>query len=185
MPVPLQASAKISLRIPPHGFTNHDISTTRKSGFTMKSQHRLSGQSEILLPSTESSIKAECLKTAQAIFGKDLIEAEIKFWWEFLDCFTEQEVSYAFENWGRNGKFFPKPGDIRELVDAYRDSTRPAFKASANPGTGFGKIELLSLWGLVCERVETFRKGKEQYVPLTDQEIEKLCRQVEAKKRTA
>lgn len=150
----------------------------------MRNPNKLQEQSEILALSTKSSIKAECLKTAQAIFSKDLIEAEIRFWWEFLDCFTDQEVSYAFENWNRNGKFFPKPGDIREQVEAYRDSVRPAYRASAKPGSGFGKIEVLALWKLVNDRMHIFKKSNESYIPLSDYEIDKLCQQVEVKRPT-
>lgn len=32
------------------------------------------------------------------------------------------DLRYAFENWNRNGRFFPKPKDISDLCEAYRMS---------------------------------------------------------------
>lgn len=49
-----------------------------------------------------------------------LTDGEIKGWRNFLQEFSLAELRYAFENWERNNRWFPKKADIRELCEAYR-----------------------------------------------------------------
>lgn len=71
-------------------------------------------------PSTEFSERSRLLKTHQALFGKDLSDDEARVWLGVMRDFSIIELRYAFDNWARNGKFFPKPKDIIELCDAFR-----------------------------------------------------------------
>ena len=140
---------------------------------------------EIMPPSTPLSLRAEWLKTQQSMHGKTLTENELRVWTEFLDCFADREIEYAFSNWTRNGKFFPKPADIRELIEAYRESNRPTFHLESPRHTGFGKVQVLALWELVNRRYDKLtgrrplkRGDHSKYVPLTDEEITAMCQKV-------
>jgi len=151
-----------------------------------RNQRNLSETSETLPPSTTLLKQAQLLKTSQAIFSKDLAPEEIQFWKNFLQPFGLPEIEYAFENWNRNGRYFPKPAEIKELIESYRESKRPAYRLQAPPMPGgFGKVEILALWGLVNKRVEEFKKSGQPYIPLTDDEITELCQQVAAKRDAA
>jgi hypothetical protein len=70
----------------------------------------------------ERSAKLLILKTSQALFSKELTEPEFQFWTTVLDEHSVAALRYAFENWNRNGRYFPKPKDIIELMDAYKMS---------------------------------------------------------------
>ena len=69
---------------------------------------------------TASSTRSDLLKTCQSLFAKDLSEEELQFWKQFLTQFSLQELRYAFDNWNRNGRWFPKPKDIGDQCEAYR-----------------------------------------------------------------
>lgn len=60
------------------------------------------------------------MKACQQMFAKDLDEGELKFWRDFMGGYSIAELRFAFENWQRNGRFFPKPKDIAEQCEAYR-----------------------------------------------------------------
>ena len=40
-------------------------------------------------------------------------------WGKALSSFEQSAIDGAFENWLRNGKFFPRPAEIVELATAY------------------------------------------------------------------
>ena len=69
---------------------------------------------------TISGQRRELLKTCQSLFAKELTKEEVEFWGQFLNPFSTAELKYAFDNWNRNGRFFPKPKDISDLCDAFR-----------------------------------------------------------------
>ena len=69
--------------------------------------------------SSPSSMKAQLLQTCLSLFAKELTAQETQFWKEFLTSYSTESLKYAFDNWNRNGRFFPKPKDITELVEAY------------------------------------------------------------------
>jgi hypothetical protein len=71
------------------------------------------------------------LKTSQALYSKDLSDEETKFWIGFLEPMTVQSLRYAFDNWNRNGRWFPKPKDIADLVETYKLSLK---KTDLPPG---------------------------------------------------
>ena len=74
----------------------------------------------------ERSAKLTILKTSQLLFSKEMPDEEQNYWLSVMDPISVAGWRYAFENWNRNGRFFPKPKDILELVDAYKLSkTRP------------------------------------------------------------
>jgi hypothetical protein len=87
---------------------------------TITRRQRNSETSETPNASTASSERSNLLKTTQQMFAKDLTDEELIFWGKFLSGFSLAEIRYAFENWNRNGRFFPKPKDIGDLAESYR-----------------------------------------------------------------
>lgn len=73
---------------------------------------------------SEPSAKQALLKTCQAMFSKDLTEEETAFWANLLQSIEVEALRFAFDNWNRSGRFFPKPAEILELVEAFNLSKR-------------------------------------------------------------
>ena len=76
-----------------------------------------------------------------------------------LDQCGVNELRYAFENWNRNGRFFPKPKDILELVEAYRLSqtrkqvdNRCDAECKSRHGKGYGEQDMLWLFKKYIEK---------------------------------
>jgi hypothetical protein len=53
------------------------------------------------------------------LFGKELAEDDYKLWGRILSGVTDMAAEWAFEQWNRNGKFFPKPAEILEYTHAF------------------------------------------------------------------
>lgn len=54
------------------------------------------------------------------MFAKELTDEEVRVWSDFLREFSMGELRFAFDNWTRNGRFFPKPRDIADQCEAFR-----------------------------------------------------------------
>ena len=66
----------------------------------------------------EEQLNKTCL-----LFSRTLDPAEIEVWRKFLEPIPPGPIVYAFENWQRNGRFFPKPKDILELVEVFKENS--------------------------------------------------------------
>lgn len=66
---------------------------------------------------------SQLLKTCQSLFARELNPEETAYWAKFLSEYSLAELRYAFENWNRNGRWFPKPKDISDLCEAYKVET--------------------------------------------------------------
>jgi hypothetical protein len=89
------------------------------------------------------------LQRAANLFGKDMTESETEVWADILNGVSQDACEYAFENWFRNGKFFPRPANILELVQTYasnqpREVCDDACKR--RHGRGYDTNDLLWLW---------------------------------------
>lgn len=127
------------------------------------------------MPSTqqwEEQLNRTCL-----LFGRVLDPSEIEIWRKFLQAIPKNAVLYAFENWQRNGRFFPKPKDILDLVDTYTAGKAPAmFTRYEHHGQGYGGGDMLALWKIVSA------KGLAMGRKLSQQEIWDCLSQVDAKR---
>ena len=54
-----------------------------------------------------------------SMFNRELTEQDYELWQQLLQPYPLKAIEYAFESWGRNGKQFPKPANILELVGAW------------------------------------------------------------------
>ena len=70
----------------------------------------------------EEQLNKTCL-----LYTRTLDPSEIEVWRKFLECEPPQAVVAAFENWQRNGRYFPRPHDILELVAAYKVERQKQF----------------------------------------------------------
>lgn len=55
------------------------------------------------------------------IFVKELSARELGVWTAVLQDRSDAAVEWSCSNWIRNGKFFPKPSEILELIQAFRN----------------------------------------------------------------
>lgn len=73
----------------------------------------------------------------------------MELWTEILACYSVTECEYAFENWNRNGHFFPKPADIIGLINAYKDANRGrGYEKDPHTGQGYSTADVQILWKL-------------------------------------
>lgn len=64
----------------------------------------------------------KALEATAEIFSKEISPVEIKTWTVILAPHADGAISWSFETWNRNGRFFPKPSEILELLHAYGSS---------------------------------------------------------------
>ena len=98
------------------------------------------------------------------LFSKEMSEELVELWAGLLAAYSVTECEYAFDNWNRNGHFFPKPAQIIEQIAAYREQNRYQVKRDPQAGKGYGEKDVLILWKLVRERMA------ENPYPLTERE---------------
>src|SRR2546430_5429570 len=114
--------------------------------------------------SIESEKKSELLARTAMLFSKEMSEELVELWAGLLAAYSVTECEYAFDNWNRNGHFFPKPAQIIEQIAAYREQNRYQVKRDPQAGKGYGEKDVLILWKLVRERMA------ENPYPLTERE---------------
>ena len=101
--------------------------------------------------------KLNLLQTCQALFSKDLSDEESSFWAKMLEAIPLHLLRQAFENWQRNGRFFPKPKEILDLIESYKVTNQLKFKSC-------GKCDDDG-WKVVTEGVK-WRNIKGELVPM-------------------
>jgi len=125
----------------------------------------------------------ELLKVQLMTFpNKELFEEEIANWERDLDPFPIQAIEWAFDNWRRNGRFFPVYGDIIDQCVSWEPSNKPKGACDAEckrkHNTGYGENPALGLhditrlYELVCRKIEGEKRTKDQR--FSDEEIEGL-----------
>jgi hypothetical protein len=87
-----------------------------RSGTNSQNQIPLNG--EITQPSL--AYLEHCLTRTALLFSKTLTATEGQAWKEFLIPFSQKAVEWAFDQWQRNGRFFPKPKEIIELCQTFK-----------------------------------------------------------------
>ncbi len=88
-----------------------------------------------------------CLTRTALLFSRVLTVEEIQVWKGFLETYSASAIEYAFENWQRNGHFFPKPAQILELIRAYHIQHRSDYvQHYEHHGEGYGETDVLILW---------------------------------------
>jgi hypothetical protein len=127
------------------------------------------------------------LKTCRGMFAKELTDEEVRVWNDFLREYSLPELRYAFENWVRNSRFFPKPKDIVDLVEAFRVTQKDR---SGYPGCddqcksrhfrGYGENDVKWLMKR-CEMMKDMT-DPQATKRMTESEIEQLLSELDSKR---
>jgi hypothetical protein len=115
---------------------------------------RRKGRGEVIPPLTALQRVSALLKEHLAIFTTktDLTDEEVEHWHHDLSPYRLEAIEYAFDNWRRNGRFFPVYADIIELCEAWEPAVRKQEKCSedcrSRHGRGYGWPDIMALWKL-------------------------------------
>lgn len=112
---------------------------------------RRPGHGELIPPSSVSDRIDSLLKEHLAIFPSkaELTQEEYEHWHGDLGRFSIQAIEYAFEEWRRNGHFFPVYDDILQLCKAWQPNSirkRCGDECESRHGKGYGTADVLKLW---------------------------------------
>jgi len=84
------------------------------------------------------------------VFNRELSDSEIEVWISVMSEISDSALSYAVDNWLRNGRFFPTPADITGLANAYATHTASTLRCDAEcrrcHGRGYHTNDLMWLW---------------------------------------
>lgn len=126
--------------------------------------------------STTNGWQEHLTKTGQ-LFSRVLTTEEFEIWKGIIGNLPRSALNYAFDNWQRNGRFFPKPKDILDLVAAYDLSRTPTGGPRfSEHGQGYNEGDILALWKLVSAK--SIRENRK----LTEAEIWELLDQIDAQR---
>lgn len=82
-------------------------------------QHKRGGAKT---PKSLSSTALRSLEALGELFGKELSPTDLRIWSGIFQQYSDVAIDWACANWMRNGKFFPKPSEILELIHAFGSS---------------------------------------------------------------
>lgn len=120
----------------------------------------------------------ELLKIQQETFpNKELSPEEINRWHMDLEPYRLEAIEWAFDNWRRNGHFFPVPGDILDQCEVFSPAIKDGrcdAECQARHGKGYGENDILWLWKRYT-KLHGDKKG-----PLTEEEHQSLLNQLDA-----
>jgi hypothetical protein len=136
-------------------------------------QHRRSGTGEVIPPLSVSERILDLLKVQQKTFPpKELDQDEIERWVRDLEPFQIAAIEWSFDNWRRNGRFFPVPADILDQCISWNppELERKGCNAECRRRhhQGYGETDVIKLWKLAeAKRMELGRA-------LTDADYDEL-----------
>lgn len=143
-------------------------------------QARRSGRGTISPPLSKPDRIVDLLTIQTETFPqKALSSGEIERWKEDLDAYPLAAIEWAFENWRKNGQFFPVPNDILDQCKAWAPGgTHKTCDAECKSrhGKGYGEADMMYLW----ERYS--QKRSEVNRTLTDNEVEALMLDLDKKR---
>jgi len=116
-----------------------------------KEQNRMTLQGETQTRSLQSL--ENCLTRTGLLFSRSLTVEEAQVWKDFLSSYPSSAIEYAFENWQRNGHYFPKPAQILELIRAYHVEHRSDYvERYEHHGEGYNEADVIALMKLYREK---------------------------------
>jgi hypothetical protein len=136
-------------------------------------RRRQVGHGEIVPPLSKLDRIGELLQVHSETFpNKELNPAEIARWEMALKDYRLEAIEFAFDNWWRNGQFFPVPADILSLCDAWLPKEQVARgctkECKERHHKGYSETDVLKLWNLFN------KKRAEVNRALTESEQEEL-----------
>ena len=114
-------------------------------------QRRRPGRGEVVPPLSVFDRIDSLLKTQLSIFSSkpELTVEEIEHWHSDLSRYPIAAIEYAFEEWRRNGHFFPVYDDILQLCRGWQPDSgnkRCSRECQSRHGKGYGTADVLKLW---------------------------------------
>jgi len=145
-------------------------------------QRKRSAQGELIAPSSVLDVIDNCLKEMCRTFPqKELAAEEIENWHRDLGVFPVEAIKWSFENWRRNGRFFPVYGDIIDQCVAWEPVKQQAecdAECKRRHWAGYGESpfkgmhDVTRLNELVRRKIQAEKRTRDQ--PFTDVEIDGL-----------
>ena len=141
---------------------------------------RQSGHGEIVPPLSKLDRIGELLRIQVETFPpKELNPEEIARWEQDLGGYPLQAIEFAFDNWRRNGNFFPVPSDILSLCDVWMPQelvVRGCGKeCKARHYKGYGETDVLKIWNLFnAKRLQVKRELSEAEWGAIFSEVDKV-----------
>ena len=136
-------------------------------------QHKAKGHGEVISPSSVLDRIDYWLKEMRRTFPqKELEPEEIANWHRDLERFPIEAIDWSFENWRRNGRFFPVYGDILDQCASWKPE--PPYKPGCSKeclsrhGKGYNQYDMIKFFKMYVA------KRKEVNGPLKKQEILEL-----------
>jgi hypothetical protein len=118
----------------------------------------------------------EELKKLSLLFSRPIEPEEWDIWRRCVGKIPDNTITYASENWQRNGKWFPKPKEILDICEAYRAAKiLPSQVRYAHHGEGYNEGDMMALWKIVSARAGAGRK-------MTQAEIWQVLDEIDAKR---
>ena len=116
-------------------------------------QRRRNGHGEIVPPLSKLDRIGELLKIQVETFPqKELSAEEIARWEKDLSDYRLEAIEWAFDNWRRNGNWFPVPSDIISLCDSWMPAEQVARgctkECKERHHKGYGETDVLKIWNL-------------------------------------
>lgn len=148
-------------------------------------QRRRKGHGEVTPPLSVQERILELLQIQRQTFpSKELDQGEVERWVVDLDRYQIAAIEFAFDQWRRNGRFFPIPADIFELCEAWNppELERKGCDAACRRRhhQGYNEVDLKHLNSLVVGKITAEDRTPDQR--LTDSEIDELLDQVDARR---
>ena len=94
---------------------------------------------EVETPSQRSL--AECLERTRRLFSREITKDEAAIWKKCLESFPSKAIESAFENYHREGRYFPKPRDIIERIEDWKASNRVPFESCGKCQDGWVTVQ--------------------------------------------
>lgn len=124
-----------------------------------KSTQRKRKDSSADLPILKDQLVRDCLKIQLMTFpNKELFEEEIANWVRDLSPFPASAIEWAFENWRRNGRFFPVYGDIIDQCIGWEPADKPMrpicdSECKSRHRKGYGWKDMYAAFEMMCQAV--------------------------------
>lgn len=147
--------------------------------------HRRSGHGVVSPPLSKRERITELLKVQVQTFPqKELFPEEVERWVADLSAFPIEAIEFAFDNWRRNGRFFPVYADILDLCIAWEPDSEKypsgcSAECKARHGRGYHWNDILKFWKLHDA------KRAEINGPLKEPEIEALFAEIDKERGSA
>lgn len=150
---------------------------------------------ELIAPSSVLDTVDNCLKDMNRTWPvKELTAEEIEHWHQDLSPFPAAGIKWAFDNWRRNGRFFPVYGDILDQCVAWQppepvDPTGCNAECKRRHWTGYGESpfkglhDVTRLNELVRRKIQTEKRTADQ--SFTDAEINGLLDELDTMRGNA